>query len=303
MLHYNRPLFEQAVIQTSNETGIDPSIIEKDYYVTLFLKELSDKEPKIVFKGGTSLSKCFNLIKRFSEDIDLNLLSDKALAPTEGERKRFKELIEDTASSYGLRLMNPEEIGSKKKFNRYRFEYESLFDSTFLKQHLIVETATLIRSFPVVRMKASSYLYFYLKSHGFDRIIEEYHLEPFAINVQSAERTLLDKAYALGDYYLSEDITEHSRHLYDILKLLDMVKLDEHLIALFHEVRAERKTNKTCLSAQDNQSLADLLQHIINEGTFKQDYDLITKSLLFEDVSYDQTIVGLKKLISFLSQM
>ena len=42
MLHYNRPLFEQAVIQTSNETGIDPSIIEKDYYVTLFLKELSD---------------------------------------------------------------------------------------------------------------------------------------------------------------------------------------------------------------------------------------------------------------------
>lgn len=303
MLHYDRPLFEQTIIRTSDETGIDPSIIEKDYYVTLFLKELSKQEPNIVFKGGTSLSKCFNLIKRFSEDIDLNLSSGKATAPTEGERKKFKELIEDTANSQGMILLNPEEIGSKRKFNRYRFEYESLFGSRFLKQHLIVETATSIRSFPVVNTNASSYLYSFLSSHGYEKIIKEHQMEPFAIKTQSAERTLLDKAFALGDYYLSEDITEHSRHLYDILKLLDFVKLDENLITLFHEVRAERKTNKTCLSSQDGQNLANLLQRVVNENTFENDYEMITKSLLFEDVSYEQTICGLERLISFLSQV
>ena len=49
------------------------AIIEKDYYVTLVLKEIATRNPDIVFKGGTSLSKCYKIIDRFSEDIDLNI--------------------------------------------------------------------------------------------------------------------------------------------------------------------------------------------------------------------------------------
>ena len=73
MLHENKELFEQAVLRTSEAFGIEASIVEKDYFVTLFLKEISKEAVPTVFKGGTSLSKCHKLIKRFSEDIDLNI--------------------------------------------------------------------------------------------------------------------------------------------------------------------------------------------------------------------------------------
>ena len=65
------------------EYGNNKAIVEKDFWVTLVLDYLFNKcefKNFFVFKGGTSLSKCFNLINRFSEDIDLilkwNLLTD-----------------------------------------------------------------------------------------------------------------------------------------------------------------------------------------------------------------------------------
>ena len=75
MLHNDKALFERAVLDTFEKYGIVPVIIEKDYYVTLFLREIVKRQPKIIFKGGTSLSKCYHLINRFSEDIDLNMKS------------------------------------------------------------------------------------------------------------------------------------------------------------------------------------------------------------------------------------
>ena len=88
MLHKDRENFEQVILKVSEETGIDASIVEKDYYVTLFLKRIVEVIPNIIFKGGTSLSKCYKLIKRFSEDIDLNI--EVETRPTEGQRKKVK---------------------------------------------------------------------------------------------------------------------------------------------------------------------------------------------------------------------
>lgn len=88
MLHNDTETFEQLILRTSEYTGIKPEIVEKDYYVTLFLQELVKKIPDIVFKGGTSLSKCYRLIERFSEDIDLNILADTK--PSESKRKQLK---------------------------------------------------------------------------------------------------------------------------------------------------------------------------------------------------------------------
>ena len=58
MLHNDKDLFETLVIEASEKLGIGPVIIEKDYYVTLFLREIVNRQPNIIFKGGTSLSKC-----------------------------------------------------------------------------------------------------------------------------------------------------------------------------------------------------------------------------------------------------
>ena len=91
-LHNNKELFSDVIIATSNALNIAPAIIEKDYYVTLLLKRITEKCPDIIFKGGTSLSKCFKIINRFSEDIDIGLNADKA---TEGMRKNLKSSIKE----------------------------------------------------------------------------------------------------------------------------------------------------------------------------------------------------------------
>ena len=57
-MHENRQLFEQALAEVNSATGIDLAILEKDYFVTIFLQKLCEHLPELIFKGGTSLSKC-----------------------------------------------------------------------------------------------------------------------------------------------------------------------------------------------------------------------------------------------------
>ncbi len=69
----------------SNEIGVPPQAVEKDVWVTHMLRMVFSSElaPHLIFKGGTSLSKAFDLIKRFSEDIDLGI--DRRYLGFEGE--------------------------------------------------------------------------------------------------------------------------------------------------------------------------------------------------------------------------
>ena len=75
-LHNNTELFKTAVTVAAQELDIPSIYIEKDYWVTFVLHTIFHNAigPDVVFKGGTALSKCFNLIDRFSEDIDLVVL-------------------------------------------------------------------------------------------------------------------------------------------------------------------------------------------------------------------------------------
>ena len=296
-LHNDRELFLDVITETAAALEIDPSIIEKDYYVTAFLKEIVSKQPDIIFKGGTSLSKCYKLINRFSEDIDLNIRSDTK--PTEGQRKQLKASIVSVIDSFGLELTNPEDIRSRRDFNRYVIDYPTLFSAAYLKQQLIVETAVFMRSYPSKRLTATSYVYDFLYKNGHEDIISEYSLAPFELNVQAAERTLLDKLYALGDYYLSGTINGHSRHIYDIHKLLGIVELNDELKQLNIAVRKERRGDKFCASAKENVDFRALLNEIIEKEIFRADYENITAALLFDDVSYDTAVQALKRILEF----
>ena len=295
MLHNNKELFEQVILRTADDSGITPAIIEKDYYVTLFLKEIVKVYPDIIFKGGTSLSKCHKLIHRFSEDIDLNIETENK--PTEGQRKKLKEAIVSVIDSFGFTLTNPDDVRSRRSYNKYIVDYDTVFGTQYLKENLIVETSVYIRAYPSVRMEASSFIYDYLKKSGFDNLIEEYGLEPFELNVQSKERTLIDKVFALGDYYLGNKVTEHSRHLYDLYKLSGVVELNDNLKSLVKEVAEERKYHQACLSAQDGVDLKSLIQEIINKDVYKNDYETITSGLLFEEVGYSETKDAVQKII------
>ena len=68
-LHEDREMFRTIVEQVAEESGKNSIVIEKDYYVTMILRLLSEQLELCVFKGGTSLSKGFHVINRFSEDI------------------------------------------------------------------------------------------------------------------------------------------------------------------------------------------------------------------------------------------
>jgi predicted nucleotidyltransferase component of viral defense system len=74
---FEHPDFGQAIQRAAEhfqDQGLRPGVIEKDYYVTEALRILANVAgDKIIFKGGTSLSKGWNLIQRFSEDIDIFL--------------------------------------------------------------------------------------------------------------------------------------------------------------------------------------------------------------------------------------
>ena len=297
MLHNDRETFEQVILKVANETGIEPSIIEKDYYVTLFLKRIVQLQPNIIFKGGTSLSKCYKVINRFSEDIDLNI--DTQSKPTEGQRKKLKENIVSIIDEFGFTLDNADNVRSRRNYNRYIIDYPTVFSSNFLKEHLIIETAVYIKAYPCERLQATSIIYDYLKHNGYEDLIQKYGLEPFELNVQTASRTLIDKLYALGDYYLSDAVQEHSRHIYDIFKLSDIVSLDANLKQLVSEVFDERKPHEQCRSAKDGIDMNVLLQEIIDKDIYKKDYEDITEKMLFEDVPYSTAIKTLQKIVDY----
>ena len=87
VLHKDRENFDIAIRAASRHFNVSLAIIEKDYYVTLVLCELAKKVPDLLFKGGTSLSKCHKIIDRFSEDIDITLDSEHQ---SQGKRRDLK---------------------------------------------------------------------------------------------------------------------------------------------------------------------------------------------------------------------
>ncbi len=63
-------------VETGQRMGLSPQMVEKDFWVCWVLEKLfslDDVGPTLIFKGGTSLSKAYSLIERFSEDVDLSI--------------------------------------------------------------------------------------------------------------------------------------------------------------------------------------------------------------------------------------
>lgn len=294
ILHKDSNIFKQLVNITSEYYKISPAIIEKDYYVTLFLFELKKKVPGLIFKGGTSLSKCYKLIDRFSEDIDITVKEEYF---TQGNRKKLKYIIKEITDYLGLSIINFEKTRSRRDYNCYIVDYQSQYTTAGISPQLLIETVYITTSFPVDIRNVSSIIYDYLNETGKDEIIKKYSLEPFGITVQSLNRTIVDKIFAICDYMMDDKIEKHSRHIYDIYKLLNFVSLDENLKKLITEVRKVRKENEKCYSAQDNININELLNRIVKENIYKKDYQNITEKLLYKVIKYEEAIKAIEKII------
>ena len=105
----------KEIIETvARETGRNEQMVEKDTIQSIFLNELSKSDLPFVFKGGTALSKAYDLIDRFSEDIDLSM--NRKL--TQSERSKSKETIITIADNLGLELSNASDIMSRYNYNK-----------------------------------------------------------------------------------------------------------------------------------------------------------------------------------------
>lgn len=293
-LHTNKELFEQTILQVAQKSGIEPGIIEKDYYVSLLLKELANRLPAMIFKGGTSLSKCHKVIKRFSEDIDITL-DEQHL--TQGNRKSVKVAIEDACDTLGFNIANINDIKSRMDFNHYIIEYPGLFAIAGIKPDIEIDTIFSIRSFPYETKTATSIIYDYLHEMGLYEFINDYELLPFAVNTQSIDRTFIDKIFALCDYYLQGKTRERSRHLYDIYKLYPLISDLDTMRKLAKQTREARIDSPFCESANISIDINTLLKEIADKDFYRIDYKENTSVLLYEDVPYETAKSAIYKII------
>ena len=183
-LHTNKELFNQAIKATAQQMSLKESYIEKDYWVTLALYSLFTNaiSKNLVFKGGTSLSKCYAIIERFSEDIDLVLLDVEGLS---GNQK--KELIKQVSKNIESILPEIEIEGLthktgqiRKTAHQYPIEFNNQDRQT--RNVIVLEVNWLGDPDPYKEVDISSFIYEMMKNTKQESLIETYEMQPFTVN-------------------------------------------------------------------------------------------------------------------------
>lgn len=291
-LHQDRENFRDLIEAVSNKTGRPVSIIEKDYYVTMILKKLSQQLDNVVFKGGTSLSKGYHTIDRFSEDIDITF--DEHIG--ESRRKKLKNnILKGISEELGMPIINWDRTQSDRDYNAYLFSYNSISDleDERMPQYVKLETALGSYAFPTQYVSIGNYIGDYMISLGKADLARMYKLDKFEMKLQSLERTFVDKIFALCDYYMQGKSKRYSRHLYDIYKLTPLIVFDDNFLQLIEEVRKHRSNMGICPSASEDISIRVLVQEISDNHFFEEDYYSITSYFTHDYVSYDEVINNL----------
>ncbi len=296
-LHECDPVFKELIIAASEKFSLEQAYVEKDYFVILFLSQAIKDVPGLMFKGGTALSKCYNVIDRFSEDVDLTLDADHF---TQGKKRNSIKSLIDVCDEVNLKLLNRDavKLHTHSNYNCYEIGYPVIFPSNSIEPNLKVEMTFIQKAYPSETRKVVSYIGQFLLENGDNKLVDEYDLKPFEIQVQTLERTFVDKVFALCDYYISKKTKRNSRHIYDIYKILTKIDInDPKLKQLVINVRNDRMKNKTCFSAQDGVDMNRVLEEIIKTEFFKDDYEMITSSLLRTYVDYDEVVKSLDVVI------
>lgn len=225
-LHENKELFEEAILATAQQKGIPEIYIEKDYWVTLALKTIFEDEvgKETVFKGGTALSKCHQIIDRFSEDLDLVILKRKGESNSQLTKKirRISKCVEKI-------LPEKEVDGITNKFGMIRktaHSYTKIFNGDFKQvRDLIIIESTWLGSFePFGYATVNSFIYEMMIQNNQSEIAKEYGMDPFDVRALSVERTLCEKIMSLVRFSQTEnpivDLRNKIRHTYDIHMIL-----------------------------------------------------------------------------------
>lgn len=152
-----------------------------------------------------------------------------------------------------------------------------------------METSYYQTVYPVEKHEVGSFVGKFCKDNGISLPIP-FEAATVIMNVQSVERTFIDKIFAICDYRIQNMQDRDSRHLYDICKLLPAIKMDLKLDELIDTVRNDRMHSKNSPSAQLEYNIPEMLKEIISSRFYESDYRNVTQKLLYEDISYDYAI-------------
>jgi len=311
ILHQNKALFEDAVRFTAEQMNIPPSFVEKDYWVTYALFTIFNHEigKDTVFKGGTALSKCYNLIERFSEDIDLVILR------REGETDSKLKSKLKTVSAVVEEVLPEEEITgithkmgmNRKTAHRYNKSFEG--DYGQVRDVIILESTWLGYYEPYTTQRIISFVGNMMEQNGQTKIADENGLFPFDVLVLEPIRTICEKIMSLVRFSYSEnpieDLKKKIRHTYDLHKLLQQKEFtdflnshdfDEMLLKVANDDVASFRNNNQWLVHHPNASLFFRdLEKIWSElkTTYKGDF----KNLVYGDFPEDTAVFNTLKII------
>ena len=225
-LHQDLKLFSDTLRATVQHLDIKLEFVEKEYWISLVLCRLAKSKyvNESVFKGGTSLSKGYNLIERFSEDVDIAIINDNGKTGNE-----IKTIIRSIEKEITPSLTELQMAGVTSKGSRFRksvFEYVSI-DKSNHNNKLIVEVNSFTNPFPFQRLTIQSFVFDFLMQTGNEKYIEQYNLQSFEVNVLNKEQTLLEKLVSLirfsYDENTVESISKKIRHFYDLYFLMNNV--------------------------------------------------------------------------------
>ena len=228
ILHNDKKTFNDLIETTARVLLIPAVFIEKDYWVTYILNSLSKSPYKqtAIFKGGTSLSKAYKIIDRFSEDIDLAIITNGI----DGNAvKSLIKSIEKALLDENFEEKNTPQTSKGSKFRKTVHQYPKIIDGDFghANENLILELNSFAKPHPYISKTISSYIFDFLNTQSEEakKLIADFELEPFEINVLDYKRTFCEKISAVSRASFESDevysqLKEKIRHLYDIYHLM-----------------------------------------------------------------------------------
>lgn len=235
-------------VATAASRGVRPELIEKDFWVCWLLKRLYllDGSPTgLIFKGGTSLSKVYRAIDRFSEDVDLSI--DRAvlgyggtdeLAALSGKKRRETldklkadcvtlirdRFVPDLASAVGIELGSDSEAGWSIEIDpgdmqAVRFRYPPSLGTTvgaaqYIQSAVLLELGARGDQWPATSGEVRPY--------AAEAFPSAFKAPACTVRVLSAERTFWEKATLLHRWHHRDDRLmdeRQSRHYYDVVQL------------------------------------------------------------------------------------
>lgn len=293
--------------QATELTGLPSVAIEKDWWVTLALNASFSLpySKNIVFKGGTSLSKGWNLIERFSEDIDLAI--DRKFFGFDGDisktqiknlRKQSCEFISTTFLDDLTKILTEWKAideckliaqpvkDSDKDPQVIEIHYNSVIDtSEYLPQRVLIEVSSRSLMEPIEERKINSIL-----SENFPQ--QSFVTVPFAIPTVLPQRTFLEKIFLLHEEFSQEAekirIDRLSRHLYDLEKLMNTEHGIEALknTDLYNNIVAHREKFNPLRGLDYSNHIPNKISIIPPDLVMKdyeKDYEAMTSFMIYGD--------------------